>query len=298
MENAETNGTRTPSLLFHYTSQKGLLGIISQNAIWASSIHYLNDAAEYAYAQALLHEEIKTIQESVSAEDAHFLEKESEYMGSGKGTDVFVSSFSEVGDLLSQWRGYCPAGGGFSIGFDFSFLKEIAEKSRFTFAKCIYDIQEQKRVVRQLLYDTLKVAALARSAGRSPHGVESAALNYFHQGPRIKLDGISELPPSEGFNSIASLLKHPSYLEEKEWRVVQRFWAFKLPTSDPLQFREGKNAVIPYGLFRLPDPEQHAIIRQIIIGPMPYPDLSRDSLIDFLSYHGIRDCSILKSAIP
>jgi hypothetical protein len=30
---------------------------------------------------------------------------------------IFVTSFSEVDDLLSQWRSYCPNGAGYSISF-------------------------------------------------------------------------------------------------------------------------------------------------------------------------------------
>ena len=298
MDHTDKVKSLTPDVLYHYTSQKGLLGIISQMAIWASSIHYLNDSSEYAYAQTILREEIASIRKSVSAEDSDFLDTESEYMGSGQGSDVFVTSFSEVGDLLSQWRGYCQAGSGVSIGFDFSLLKETAEKNYLTLAKCIYDVQEQKRLIRQLLYDTLKVCQLSRAAGASHLGIESHALNYFHQGSRVQFQNISTLPPSEGFNSIAPLLKHPSYSEEKEWRVVQRPWLLKEKGQEPWQFREGKNAVIPYVLFRLADKNQQPIIRQIIIGPTPFPDLFLDSVRQFLAYERIRDCTLLKSAIP
>ena len=35
----------------------------------------------------------------------------------------FVASFSESGDDLSQWRAYCSAGPGFSIGFHAAALR-------------------------------------------------------------------------------------------------------------------------------------------------------------------------------
>jgi hypothetical protein len=40
---------------------------------------------------------------------------------------VFVTSFSEEGNLLSQWRAYSGASGGYSIGFSRSYLRSVGE---------------------------------------------------------------------------------------------------------------------------------------------------------------------------
>src|SRR6266700_6216266 len=40
--------------LYHYTSQEGLLGILSSKTLWATRIQYLNDSTEFAYTLALL----------------------------------------------------------------------------------------------------------------------------------------------------------------------------------------------------------------------------------------------------
>jgi hypothetical protein len=47
-------------------------------------------------------------------------------------TNVCVCSFSEKGDLLSQWRGYCPQGVGYSIGFDSAKLNELAKNPQLS----------------------------------------------------------------------------------------------------------------------------------------------------------------------
>jgi hypothetical protein len=39
-----------PPLIYHYTTQAGLLGIIRRRELWASSILHLNDASEFGYA--------------------------------------------------------------------------------------------------------------------------------------------------------------------------------------------------------------------------------------------------------
>ena len=46
--------TELPPRLYHYTSQEGLLGILSSKTLWATRIQYLNDSTEFAYTLALL----------------------------------------------------------------------------------------------------------------------------------------------------------------------------------------------------------------------------------------------------
>ena len=39
----------TPEYLYHYTSQKGILGILQTNKLWMTNILYLNDSSEFTY---------------------------------------------------------------------------------------------------------------------------------------------------------------------------------------------------------------------------------------------------------
>jgi hypothetical protein len=39
-----------PGILYHYTTQTGLLGIITSGEIWASHTQYLNDVREFPHA--------------------------------------------------------------------------------------------------------------------------------------------------------------------------------------------------------------------------------------------------------
>ena len=53
--------------LYHYTSLKGLRGILSTRQIWATDILYLNDSAEFIFTinllRTILKEEFKLIEE-------------------------------------------------------------------------------------------------------------------------------------------------------------------------------------------------------------------------------------------
>jgi hypothetical protein len=42
------------ALLYHYTDQRGLLGILRSQSIWATHIRYLNDSSEYNHVQISL----------------------------------------------------------------------------------------------------------------------------------------------------------------------------------------------------------------------------------------------------
>jgi hypothetical protein len=299
MENNQNDIQNKTNLVFHYTSQAGLLGILAQKAIWASNVQYLNDSAEFKYAIGLADEEFKSIRELASPEDLHFLDEVHESVQESYYSDVFVCSFSEVGDLLSQWRGFCPPTGGFSVGFDISFLTKSATRVGSALAKCIYDQEDQKNRIHQLWLDTLKVCQSARAAGAPPLGIGTWTLNYFFSGStHMEIPAIGKLPPSEGFNVIAPLLKHPSYSEEREWRVVLRAHRIKKPMFRPWKFREGKSAIVPYVLFDIEDPSEHPIIRQVIIGPTPFPELAYHSLQDLIRYENIQGCSLSNSGIP
>jgi len=45
-----SNEKTIPSELFHYTSQKGLLGILESNTLWTSKNTCLNDSSEFKLA--------------------------------------------------------------------------------------------------------------------------------------------------------------------------------------------------------------------------------------------------------
>lgn len=120
-----------PDVVYHYTDQKGLLGIIRGKSIWATDIRYLNDAAEFDHAIGLALKLMPPAKELYQNEDRPLLEKLQDDLASMPKLTfafygIFVCSFSAERDQLSQWRAYCPAGTGFSIGFDFAKLREIA----------------------------------------------------------------------------------------------------------------------------------------------------------------------------
>ena len=79
----------------------------------------------------------------------------------------------------------------------------------------------------------------------------------------------------------ASLIKHEAFASEHEWRIVR----LAFTDSGQVQFRTGKEEIIPYSAVSIADnefPEHIAprIIRRIVIGPpgnLPLSKLERDA---------------------
>ncbi len=176
---------------------------------------------------------------------------------------VYVCSFSKNANQLSQWRGYCPSGSGFSIGFDFnSSLEGIVESEGFNLVECIYDKNEQSDIVESFLESTLD--NFRKNDDYSPKGLAI-----------------------RDFLTLAPRLKHPKFEEEQEWRLIS---SSKLLTD--VKFRAGKSMLVPYvkvSLFEFQDEidknnkkKTLTCIPEIWIGPTPDPYLSSISLENFL----------------
>ena len=103
-------------LLFHYTSLSALQSILRDRCLWATDLRYFSDAAVKHLMNALHAGIQKRIQEGGATEALQqFREWLSERLP--QGDMVFAASFSAQGDLLSQWRAYCPPGKGVSLCF-------------------------------------------------------------------------------------------------------------------------------------------------------------------------------------
>lgn len=253
--------------IYHYTSQKGLLGIVTSKKIWATNIQYLNDETELTYAIELTREEVQKLINKLQGKDIELLEEiarrldTATWAGYDSSTSIYVCSFSTECDQLSQWRGYCPDGNGFSIGFDFSRqpLIDLIKEQGFTLCKCKYKVEEQLDLVKQLM---------------------TKALDTFHQTHLGLLqDQIVQALATINFNieflRLAPQIKHPKYSEENEWRLIS---GPILVDNPRVKFREGKSMIIPYFEFNLVKENDPLHLQEIWIGPTKYWQLSRASL--------------------
>jgi hypothetical protein len=263
--------------LYHYTTFGGLLGIVHTSTLWASDIRYMNDSAELKHTVDLIRIEIiNRVGTGHANPDLlnQFLDWVTHRITNGHM--LFASSFRANGNLLSQWRGYSRIGKGVSLGFNPKFILECAQKQSFQIGKCIYGREEQRRLISQVI-DSVEILAETNDDDLDidhPSGRESSYHCIFQ---KIESDLLR----------IAAILKHPSFKEEEEWRIVSPVITdfFK----EPVLFREGTSMLVPYIEFNLatgPDPS--IALEHLFLGPTPNITISMNSLTMFLSKHGIR----------
>jgi Protein of unknown function (DUF2971) len=267
-----SNEAKPERFLYHYTSQAGLLGIIRDKQIWATNVLFLNDSQEVKYAIRLVEKNIGRFGEEkgLDQEEKQFLKNVGKKLGMFDTPDfqkyggIYTCSFSEKENLLSQWRGYCADGNGFSIGFDFkSSLGNVVEEQFFALVKCEYSENKQIEMIDDFL---------------------TRALGHFHESEN---DLSVDLKMWDDFLALAPRLKDSKFEEEKEWRLIS------IPTSatvtPKVRFRVGKSTLVPYVNINLNasqddlnNKEQLSCIPEIYFGPTLYPHLSRVALESLL----------------
>jgi hypothetical protein len=262
-----------PDLLYHYTSQKGLLGIIEKKKLWATNIRYLNDSQELKQAIALAKVQLR--KQSGDRSIREFVEKACRTLDDSLSVDtpfaIYVASFSTCNDMLSQWRGYCPSGSGFSVGFKVNNLRKLAgrrsQEIDIAFIPCIYDKDEQDRLISELIY-------AARNAYADQSSPEVLFLFLMLRW--------------------AAAIKHRGFDEEREWRLVAG------GTRADSLVREGRSFLVPYIEFDLVEEGKEGIdcIESVTVGPTSHPKLSEQSVKDLLDRHGVGNCATTRSEIP
>ncbi len=284
-------------IIYHYTSLEGLIGIINSQRIWATDILYLNDASEFKYSKAILYKKVKKLRETdprfkltKNLDDSlghyffEFLEENIEKLFPSEHFSFYVCSFSEEKDLLSQWRGYCQNGIGFSIGFSLDRLKNNFERASFTTTQCIYNKKEQTNLINGLVNKTTdKFISQIRSSIDKKTAWDAKA-KY------LAVEFVSE------FIKLAPAFKHPQFIEEKEWRVISGLQTPKVTRL--LRFRPGKTMIIPYVEFSLPKEDGKLMIDEIVIGPTNDNLLSVSSLKLLLMSKNVICRKISSSTIP
>jgi hypothetical protein len=259
--------------LYHYTTQAGLLGILTSQSIWASEIRFLNDATEFRTALDAVGAELSTrISDLDSAEartrgDAIF----------GKFTaleesSVFVLSLTEKGDDLSQWRAYGGRHSGYAIGFDVDKLGALAAEYDFELHRCLYESPEHGLLAATIVDD---------------------AMAWLSEGDRMTRRRCREFHRT--MLKTAPLLKHYKFRDESEWRLVS---ASHPVTSPEIGFRSGPSTLVPHYSIPLFAKDGSSPLTRVTIGPTPHVDLAIHSTYALLQARGFKDAFVRESQIP
>jgi hypothetical protein len=226
--------------LFHYTTAQGLLGIVQDKCLFATHADFSNDSSEckliLPHLVGIIKEEYRRIVPELIAlnimsseilrnhgEAVYEQEAENSVQAIIRATNniapYFITSFCihEKGSdeyrsgLLSQWRGY--GRGGFAVEFDELEIDELNKEERarwgyqgFISREVSYDDHEQQVVPE-------KFKGLAGAFLRQIIDEKSLNLTHILGSSRVE-DFV------HAFLSIAPLLKHRDFREEREYRIV------------------------------------------------------------------------------
>ncbi len=295
-----------PECLWHYTSYGGAMGIVTSKAIWATEYRFLNDREEFAHAKKLA---LEVADEQPESSDGFNWRKHLQdaviaaFNAGPLAPDqlcIMVASFSAAKDQLSQWRGYARNSTGVCIGLNLQNVRPPGESgTKFTFAKCIYDDQEKRAILRAVLdkwVDVVRVRSESLTTELVPQLIEAGTYrevlaaqgNYSRSVEIAHVLRERHLELQFDFLRIAPLLKNETFSEEREWRLVLPVKQFK-PKDHPFEFRSTSDTLVPYIAYPLLRKGEPGPIpcNGLIIGPGGHP-AAELAVRMLLEKHGIR----------
>lgn len=275
-----------PPILYHYTDETGLRGILSPSSwdydhpaldraaqLWASDVRYMNDAQELLFGAATLVQRLRAAAVTVAADSslpANLAAKIARLADAFSETNVlrwelkcFAACLCDSPEVVSQWQVYARTGG-YAIGFSWDAL---AEHSFAIHPESIAgrDIPSPVGPWR-MGYGALAAEAMAdevvrwlRSAYLDPQGggIVRTMIEGYEAGLRFLASVIMV--------QLASV-KHAAFQHEREWRLI----AVSEP-GYPSKIRQRAGDELPYlqTAVNMNDAEVPVTIAQLVVGPGP-----------------------------
>lgn len=268
-----------PDVLWHYTNANGLQGILETDRLWATDARFLNDSQELAYGMDLAREVLASFDLTGKKEvTANFVRglgdpaKPVLHDFLNKYLDVFVACFCGNGDLLSQWRAYTgnEASDGYAIGFrPPGVLPAWAQSAPgghgYALRRVIYDRGEQEALFRSLIESMVNIL-----------DVDPTDLERQRAFGKHLVDGLVDA---------LTVCKHPSFAEEKEWRIV--YLRTLDPEPHPLRHRNSHGLLVPFVELHVPKGvganHDSLPISHVTCGPSLEPDLKQRGVRSLLA---------------
>ncbi len=294
-----------PVLLYHYTTQDGLLGIIEKQEFWATDVRFLNDTEEFESGIKIA---IPMSQQasSVSGEDG---QKTVDYFkdilrfsfskwpiysvsltGPLKTYETLPNSIDDPGDRLNMWRGYSGRGIAYSIGLPSRGYAVNIEG--VDLQECSYRQDTKEEYLREAINsfgDLLNECNRTRNEKIRRGLPYEQAMNEM----RSELDKeVSKILPD--LKAQIAACKHESFWEEREWRLT----VAPPPDHENLFHSPGRFGITPRLRIQLRGPDGLLPIKRIVIGPCPHKDEAMESLKGLLIRKGYSRVEVSASKIP
>ena len=260
-------------VVYHYTSQDGFYGIITNSTLWASNIIYQNDENEFYIGKTLItqlsYELFKSNNEKID-----YFEFEKLIDASLYDNAICAISFSRERNSLNQFRNYGKTFPGYALGFNSETLIESITNKKILakIVDCIYTndlvVEEIKDQIKKIYQETFDERDITNYC-------LTLAAKIVEYSPKIKDD---------------------CFYQEQERRLVVNYIN---PVRNLYKFRKGKSYFVPY--LEIPI-DLNNCLEEIIVGPSPNTKLAYTSTKAFFenakSIKNISRIKINESGLP
>lgn len=258
--------------LYHYAPPLAFDSIVRERSMWFTNAAYMNDKGELGFPVALAREVIKEyLGRTADPGLRRFLMSVAVSIDSHEQLrQWYIASFSTNGDLLSQWRAYCPVGG-YSLGLSAGKLFDsMPERIRVRMGPVIYESDAQIARIKRILDRQLENWSTKRA--------ENSEL------PQERFDRAVGTAIMFALTYEFIFFKWADFAEEREWRLVQA-----ISPSDDLRFRERQGVLTPYIHRPLASPDGLLPIERIHVSPLVEVELAREAAILLLARRNYSD---------
>jgi hypothetical protein len=302
-------------LLYHYTDQKGLEGILGGKNIQATHVRYLNDESEFVHgwekAWNSILEEIR--KREFPGKDLSFKKSFEkvfstfcrEVMKDPRRSEYYVACFTcdnaldqqgpgFGGDRLSLWRGYSKGGFGFSLGFDADALKysfTASGNAVLSFRRCEYSESNQNAQIEALTRG--HVEEFLKTWGRCFSTMRDHSLTPSQNARNYEplMEPLMNLYAD--FVKFGMFMKHHGFREENEWRAT-----FIAEDQAMCSFREGALGLTPFLPVGIELSKSPSPLKRIVVGPGRHKDQWVTTVNLMLAKCSISGVEVVPSQIP
>jgi hypothetical protein len=278
------------TVLWHYTTGNGLLGIIKSNTLYSTQVSCLNDSTEVRYASKVFRDALAGSRESYAPNSPQrvFIDTALTFFAEDSNIPnhvrlpYFVTCFTEARDDLSQWRAYGGGENGYALAFK---AKNLLGISSSLLARVVYYSSE--------MHSSLAEVVAEQTVKFFTDGLEKFGAQDVNEWMTSYLEVWDQV-----ITQIAPLIKDPGFDSEREFRLVKSYQIEDLKDlqfvqkaamlSRHLPLQPAPNATDPY---KLP-------IHEILVGPCRYPHVSRISIGTLLQQSGYAKVPVNISRSP
>jgi hypothetical protein len=276
-----------PPIIYHYTNDVGLRGILETGQIWLSDIFELNDPSELKHGLSLALDVLEAKAGSGPPESKVFARDLTSFVqqvGIQKSGHYFMCSFSSCGDDLGQWRAYADNGRGYALGFDAKALEDAFANHAAPLLESfpiIYNDLQLVEIHRKLVGAMFDLISLPR--GR---GLDGGVIQAY----------MAELTTLLMVHALHAALhfKHEAYNNEKEYRFLEVHAVDKPPK---VELRVRHYSLIKYRQFNWKSVAAESL-KRIVVGPAADYENASQFARDCLSVFPAGPVDITRSEIP